>query len=370
MATERVISSKVLGSSNPVAKKFRSIGQSIKGVGCGIIFLIIGLVLVYQSVYGVKEYSKILENLPVNTVSDVAQDATLAKLSGKAESSSATTYSYEKCNDTACITKVAQNTEPAYYVTIDKQRFEVVEHVTTETVTRDVGGSEIEEKVEKREYKEEWVSKEKKTQWAEISIDNKVKFVGSDSVRLITNLVEKEVPNVFIANLGPLNNYGQTVSPAVGTTRLVYSFMPISTSSPSVIAVGQIRNGVMSGGDPSILTTLTDADLIKTLENEENFSRIAFVVGAWILTFIGLGMIIAPILELVNWIPLFGGAAKLVAGVISFIVTSILVFGGWIVLKFWWLILLCIMLLMVVAIVLVVKSRTKTIVAETNKASK
>lgn len=65
--TERVISTKVIGSADPISKKFRSIKSAFGGIGCGIVLLIVGIVLVYNSVNGVKEYSKIVEALPTKT---------------------------------------------------------------------------------------------------------------------------------------------------------------------------------------------------------------------------------------------------------------------------------------------------------------
>lgn len=312
MATERVISSRVVGSSNPIAKKFRSISGSIKGLGCGCIMLVIGLVLIYLSVFGVKEYSKILEALPLNTATDVTADAEIVKIQGEITALDPVSYTYQKCADTNCFGSITTvTTEPSYYVSVQKQRFEIKKYTHTETRTKDVGGSEVEEQVEVTEYKEEWVTKDSDILWAELTLDEKIKVTGSDSTRLLLDLSEKTVNNVKIENLEALNNYGQVASSAVGSTRLVYSYLPIPEAGTEFIVTGSLVNNTISAGDPFIITTLSNDELIKTLGEEENFTRLAYAIGSWVLTFLGLTMIMAPILELVNWIPLLDGQLKL-----------------------------------------------------------
>lgn len=365
MATERVISSRVIGSSNPIAKKFRSIGNSIKGVGCGFILLVIGLVLIFQSVFGVKEYSKILAALPLLTTSEATGSQELVKVKGIPEVATPAVYAYEQCSDAKCFgTTTPQTTEASYYLSAQKQRFEIVKHVTTETITKDVGGDEVEETVEKTTYEEEWVAKETEALWASFKLDGKITVIGSDTTNLKVDLEEKTIPNVKIDNLTPLEYYGQQPSSQVGNTRLVYSYFAQSLPAPELIVTGELQSNTIKDGDPFIITTMNESDLIKTLGEEENFTRLAYALGSWLLTFIGLSMIMAPIIELVNWIPLFGWAAKAAAGAIAFIVATLLVAGSWLFLKFWWLILIILAALIVLAVFLVIRSRNQAAVKD------
>ena len=360
MATERVISSRVVGSSNPIAKKFRSIGNSIKGVGCGFILLVIGLFLIFQSVFGVKEYSKMLAALPLLTTSEATGSQELVKIKGTPDVATPAVFTYEKCADAKCFgTTTPESTESAYYISVQKQRFEIVKHVTTETRTKDVGGSEVEETVEKITYEEEWVTKESKTLWASFKLDGKIEVIGSDDTSLKVELEEKTVPNIKIANLTPLEYYGQQPSSEIGNTRLIYSYFAQSLPAPELIVTGELQNNAIKDGDPFIITNMSDSELIKALGDEENFTRMAYALGSWLLTFIGLSMIMAPILELVNWIPLFGWAAKAAAAAIAFIVATLLVAGSWLFLKFWWLILIILAALIVLAVFLVIRSKNQ-----------
>lgn len=355
--TENVISSKVIGSANPIAKKFRDIKSAFAGIGVGIVLLIVGMFLIYQSVYGVKEYSKIVNNLPLTVATETnVTNADLIKLKGYPTASNAVKYGYEKCTVSACTPGfITTATLPsAYYIKVEKQRFEVVEHRRTETRTKNVGGDEVEEEVEIIEYKEEWVTKETAKQWATFNLGN-IKVTPSDSINLIADLVTAEVANVKINNLTPLNNYNQTPSASVGNTKIVYSYLPLTDAIPEFIVVGSLANGSITSGDPFILTTKTNAQMVQTLETEENVTKLGYAIFSWLAVFIGLSMLLAPIIELVEWIPLFGGAAKFAAGAISFIVATVLVLGGYLVLKFWWVIIIILVALVAGAIVLIRK---------------
>lgn len=359
--TEKVVATKVLGSANPIAKKFRSIKNTFAGIGIGIILLIVGLFLIFQSVYGVKEYSKIVSGLSLKTASEAGiGDTELVKLKGKLENVTPIAYEYEKCVTRDCYTW--QNTKErlpqALYLKVEKQRFEVVKHVRTETRTTEFAGQETEETVEITEYKEEWVTKETTKQYATFNF-GELLIKPSEETKLMASTTSAEVANVKIDNLGPLNNYAQEVSSEIGATRLVYTYLPYSESLPEFIVVGKVANKTIATGEPFIFSDKSDEQIIKALEDEENTARTGFAFFSWLATFIGLTMLLAPILELVSWIPLVGKAAKFVAGLIALVTATILVAASWLILKFWWLILIFIIALIGLAIFLVVKMASK-----------
>lgn len=364
--TEKVIATKVLGSANPIAKKFRSIKNAFAGVGIGIVLVIVGLFLIFQSVYGVKEFSKIVAGLSLKTVTEAGlNDAELVKLKGKVEKATPIAYEFEKCVTRDCYSW--QNTKEklpqALYLQVEKQRFEVVKHVRTETRTTEFAGQETEETVEITEYKEEWVTKETTSRWAAFSFGD-LAIKPSEKTKLMTNTTSAEVANIKIDNLGPLNNYAQEVSSEVGATRLVYTYLPYSESLPEYIVVGKVVNKTIESGEPFIVSDKSDEQIIKALEDEENTARAGFAFFSWLATFIGLSMLLAPILELVSWIPLVGKAAKFVAGLIALVTATILVGTSWLILKFWWLILIIIIVVIGLAIFLVVKSASKKVTTE------
>ena len=133
--TERVISTKVIGSSNPVAKKFRSMKSAIGGIGCGVILLIVGLVLVFNSIYGVKEYSKIVEALTLKNPSDITANEDLVKVSAVVKNSVPLSVAYGKCSDKFCnpFLITPKTIDNLFYYDTQKQRYEIVKTVRQET---------------------------------------------------------------------------------------------------------------------------------------------------------------------------------------------------------------------------------------------
>lgn len=359
--SEKVISSKVIGSANPIAKKFRSIKNAFAGIGVGIVLLILGLFLIFQSVYGVKENSKLVASLALTKATEATvSDSDLIKLQGKPVNVTPVKYEYEKCVTRDCYSwqNTKESLPQALYLKVEKQRFEVVKHVRTETRTTEFAGQETEETVEITEYKEEWVTKDTIKQWANFNMGS-ILVEPSDNTKLMTNNTSAEVANIKIDNLGELNNYGQEASSEVGATRLVYTYLPYTTESTDFLVVGKLANKTVASGEPFIVTDKSEDQLVKALEDEENLARAGFAFFSWLSVFIGLSMLLAPILEFVSWIPLAGKLAKFVAGLIALITATILVAASWLILKFWWLILIVVIVLIAAAVFLVVKMAAK-----------
>lgn len=354
--TERVVSTKVLGSSNPIAKKFRSVKSAIGGIGCGIILLIVGLVLVYNSIYGVKEYSKMVAALPLKNASEVTSNEDLVKITGLATNSAPLNIDYGKCADKLCnpLLITQQNSGNLFFYDVQKQRYEIVKTVRQETRTTEFAGTESEETVEVTEYNEQWVTKETKKGYGQFDLAN-IKVVSNETSKIMIEQVSQTIPDVQIANLAPLENYGQAPGPLVGTTQLILNSIPV-VNDKQIIVVGKLEGGTIKTGDPFIITTNNDTKLISDLQTEESFQRVAFLIFSWVALFVGLGLLIAPILELVNWIPLFGKAAKIVAGIISFVVATLMVLGSYVLMRFWYLFVILFVGLIILAIVLIRKS--------------
>lgn len=363
--TERVISTKVVGSADPISKKFRSIKSAVGGIGCGIVLLIVGIVLVFNSVNGVKEYSKIVEALPTKSSDQITSNEELVKLKGVVTSPTSVSYIYNKCTDATCTASLAntQTLSDLFYFDIQKQRYEIVKTVRQETRTTEFAGTEQEETVEITEYNEQWVTKSSDKAYGKFKIGS-ISIEGNANAKLMTSISSQTIPNIKIDNLTPLENYGQVPGPNIGSTQMVINSIP-SFINKEVIIVGKVENGVIKSGDPFIITTSNEAKLLADLGQEESFQRIALLIFAWLSLFIGLGMLIAPILELVNWIPLFGKMAKFAAGVISFILATIIVLGAYVLIRFWYIFLILFIGVIVLAIYLVAKNNKSKTAATT-----
>ena len=128
------------------------------------------------------------------------------------------------------------------------------------------------------------------------------------------------------------------------------------------IVIGSLQNGQITSGDPFIVSNKTDSQIVSNLQTSENTQRVIYMVISWVLTFLGLSMLFAPIIELVDIIPFAGGAAKAVAGVISAILATVMVLGGWLLIKFWYIFVILIVALIILAVKLITSKKAKTTV--------
>jgi hypothetical protein len=367
--TERVISTKVIGSSNPLAKKFRSIKSAVGGIGCGVILLIVGLVLVYNSIYGVKEYSKIVAALPLKNATEVTSNEELVKVTALAKNSVPVTITYGKCSDKFCnpfLITTKTIGDLFYYDTL-KQRYEIVKTVRQETRTVEFAGTESEETVEVTEYKEQWVDKISDKAYGQFEMGS-IKVQGGETAKILIDMANQTIPDVKIDNLTALDNYAQVPGPMVGSTQLIVNSIPV-LNDKQVIVVGKFENGSIKSGDPFIVTTKTDSKLIEALQSEESMQKGAFLFFAWFALFVGLTLLIAPILELVNWIPLLGKAATIVAGIISLVLATVMVLGSYLLMRFWYLFVILFVGIIVLAIVLIKKNKSKVQPAPTQASN-
>ncbi len=357
-STSKVVSSRVLGSSNPILKKFGSIGKAIQGVGCGFFLVMISFVLIWSSINGVEVRSKIVSMLDFTSVDQLQGKNGMLKTQGVPSEVTPLNLVLNFCADASC-SYTSDNIEAvsnALYFKVNYERYEVKKEVENITVTRVENGNEIEDTIEKTTYKEAWVSKTDNT----ISADFKLgpMQVLTDKAELLAYTQDKTVENIKIPNFSePLENYGQTVSSKVGAMRAVISYLP--NTKQELFIVGENNGALMRDGKPFIITDTDEAELIRHLESVENMQRTLWMVAAWLACFIGFSMIFAPIIELVDWIPLFGGAAKTAAGIIAFILASVVVAMGFVFIKFWYLFVLFLILAIALAVFLIIKATEK-----------
>ena len=276
--TENVISSKVIGSADPVSKKIRSFKSAIGGVGCGFVLLIIGFVLIYNSIYGVKEYSKIVAALPSMKAEEVTTNQDLAKITGIVSNSTPITLNYSKCADKSCnpLTNSGQKIENLFYYDYQKQRYEIVKTVRQETRTKEFAGQETEETVEVTEYNEQWVTKESNNSFGSFNLAS-LKVEPNTDTKMIVDKKTQEISDIVVDNVEALNNYGQAPGPMVGSTKLVINSIPV-LNDKQVIVVGKVESGTVKSGDPFIITTNNETKLLSDLGQEETFQRVALLI--------------------------------------------------------------------------------------------
>lgn len=352
---ETIVNRTVLGSANPLARKFRDIKSAVGGIGGGIVAIIIGFILVYTSVYSVKEHSKVVAALPLEQASEVEANVNeTVKIQGQPVLSVPRVLSYQMCDPLGCqyALDASESIGNALYINGVYERYEVVKVTKTETRIVTEGGQDIEETVETTSYEEQWVEQGQKELWSEFNLANFQ--INPENAKLVSELEEEVIENVYIPNATNLNTYDQEVSAQVGDTRLNVSYLPLPDQ---VIVVGDVVNGEITGGDTFIVSDLGDSELVERLKSEEQTTRIVMRVVSWLMLTAGFTALLAPLMELIEIVPLFGGMIKAVAGVISAIVAAVIVLGGVLILKYWYLCLLGFVILLGVGIWVLVKRK-------------
>lgn len=345
--SERVVSRRVIGSANPIARKFRNLKGSIAGIGCGPILMILALGTLF---YGEKfqRSSKIVEQLSLETAQEVTATEGLHKMSGKPVVSTPAN---------------APEVGDALYYSFAKQQYQEVEETEYETVTTIENGQEVEEEIERVKVVEKWVDLETENKWAEFKLGNyNVKTAGAD---LRLDLARKE----YREDMGLYHELssGMSITPEIGDYRKVIEYL---TSDTELLIVGQISGStISSGGEVFIITTKSDAELLSSMKTEETTLYWVSKGASWLLLTIGLLLILGPILSLLDFIPIAGQAANCAATIIAAVISVGIVLAGTLIIKFWWaclaLSVIGIVVLVVLLIVLVMKKGSSSAKAST-----
>ena len=321
--SERVVSRRVVGSANPIARKFRKLKGSITGVCFGPVLIIIAFGLLF---YGEKfqRSSKIVEELSLENAEEVTATSGLHKITGVPE-----------------VTTPAEAPEVGnvLYYSYQEQQYQTVEETEYETVTRIENGVEIEETIERVKEVDKWVDITSETKWAEFKLGKYTVKPSGASLKLDLSQKEfREEDGVY---------YEGSKTPYVDDYRIIVQYL---TTDAKLIVVGQISGStISSGGEVFIITNKTDTELISEMKTAETTLYWVLKGATWLLLTLGLLMMIGPILSLLDFIPIAGQAANCAASILAAIISVGIVIAGTLIIKFWW---LCLALSVVGVVVL------------------
>ena len=308
-SSERVVSSKVIGSSNPLARGFRRLTGSIAGISSGCVMLFIAIGLIIAAVKAVPDNSRKVEDLKLLTPEEaVAQKDGLVKVEGKPEVSAAATLTYKTKNEFG--QEVPQTFDQgALYVKAEFQIYEQQKEVTTSTQTVTQDGKDVEQTSEKTEITEDWVTKNTTEKFAVFTMGGIT--IDTDGIDTRFDLKSSTIESVVLPE-GDTPQVYENPTDQVGDTRLIIQY----------------------------------SELISKLKGEESAMRWVIRIVAWLLLTAGFSSIVGPVLVLTNLIP---GVNKIV-GCVTFIVFGMLSAGIILLITFavnyWWLVILCIVLFM------------------------
>lgn len=338
--SERVISRKVIGSANPIAKKFRNLKGSFGGICIAPFLLIIALGIIY---YGetFKKHSRVVENLTLESAEEVSSGASgLHKISGKPKDVSELISPY-----------VGDEIGKVLYYSYAVQEYQEVEETEYETVTRIENGQEIEEEVERVKLVEKWVDEETSSKWAEFKLGNF--SIEPSSANKELKFQSKEYYEDFE---GFIDVTSKNINPEIGDYRITLSYLQIDIE---LIVIGEISGSSISGGETFIISNKSDSELLSDLKSGETTTYWVMKAGSWFMLTMGFMMLLSPVLSLLDFIPIAGKAASCAASVVGAIFAFIIVVTATIIIKFWWAFLILAVLGIIGVIVLIVMLAAK-----------
>jgi len=346
--SERVVSRRVIGSANPIARGFRKVKGSFGGICIAPIFFLISFILIYSS-EKIEKNSRVVESLSLESVNEVTYNEGLHKVNGKVS-----------------ITTSAQAPQigDVLYYSSRKEQYQEVEETEMETITTIENGEEIEEEIERIKIVEKWVEMEADSQWAEFKLG--AYTVNPNGADLKVDYLEKEYreENGLYTEL----KSSQSLSPEVGDYRLVVNYLPIDTD---LLIVGEFGTNTIDKGELFIITTKGNDELINDMKTAETTTYWVMKGVSWLLLTFGFLMLLSPILTLLDFIPIAGKAVSCVASIIAAVISLGIVLLATIIIKFWWLFIilsgLFIIGLIILLVVLIFKKKPED---EINKESK
>jgi len=276
------------------------------------VLIVIAFGLLYYS-ETFKKGSDVVQSLSLETAADVKGQTGMHKFTGK-----------------PVITKsvIAPNVGEVIYYSSTQQIYKEVEETETDTVTEVRDGQQIEKTVERKKLVEKWVDTATEEKWADFRMGDITVKATKSSPQLNLNEKEYRTTAGTTSEITP-----DSVTPLLGDTRLLLSYLSLDGE---LLVVGEVSQNTVASGDVFIVSNLTDAELLASLQSVENTQFWIFKILSWLFLFMGFSSILKPLTAVLDFIPFFGGALNGVIGVVSAVLAAIIIILGGLVIKFWW----------------------------------
>jgi hypothetical protein len=333
--SSRVIDTKVINSGGILGGIFGGVGNKMNDIGAAIgglcvapiVFILAFAGLVYGE--NLAKNSEIVISLPLESATEVVGQDGVKKIEG----------------DLVVLDAVMapQVGEVAYY-DYKIEEYEEVEKKQTRKEKDIVDGKEVEKTIEETVLVEEWVEKESDSKWGEVTVGPIE--IDPERASIQINFEEKrylESNDIFEEGVYQ-EITADNISAELGDRRLTVKYLPVEQK---MIVVGELSQDKIVSGDTFIVTNKTDAQLISDLENSENIQYWVVKVITFILFMAAIMMLVRPVLEIVEMIPIAGTAASMAATVIAGVIAFFIVLIGSLIVKFWWLFLILSILILI-----------------------
>jgi hypothetical protein len=319
--SRRVVSTRVLGSANPIAKWGRdsksTCMDSIGGFFVGILLCCATFALPYCAATKEKDSKDVAKLTPV-----------AVEQAGMLDGRAAVTGTLS--TDAPVIPpKGSAGAVLAYRYVVED--YETHPETHTETHTEVQNGKEVEVTEEVTEDVSEWVTKIDETKWAPL----KLGAINIDPQRADMQLT-------WIQDWSQ-NNAQNTHRERVEVVKL----------SPSVLLAAEFNGGqVAVPPDFYIVTTQSKDQLVASMNATEETGRWVLIIASVILWTISFNLIIGPAMILLNILPVqaLSGAIRGVYTFFSLLLAVLLTWTVYVAVRYWWMILIVLAVLVVVII--------------------
>jgi len=314
---QKVVSETVVGSANPVAKFFRGLVASIKGIATGILMVIIGFIMIWFFANQI-EHSKTIASLPLQSPSEVMGQTGMVKIKDFP--------SYENLMVTPFVDK-----EVLFY-TVSNEEYAVREKKSTRTITRD--GQEIRQEV--IDYVPEWRTVSTETKWSGFKLGDIRIDPGKAKLQMNTSEFFTETTDIEYDS----SKADDQLVDVPQKKRVTVTGVP---RGDEIIAVGMLSNNLIASGDENgtfFLSNKSDQVLIADQTSKEKTTFWILVFISWFLMTTGFTMLFGPITKMLNIIPGVGGLVSGLLFIIFGIISAVIVLLGYVGMKYWWAILL------------------------------
>jgi len=341
--SSREVSTKVLGSANPLAKGFRDgykgCMDSVTGIFVGLLLFLLAFIPTCYSTQ-VAKVSAVVEELPVMSPGDAEGASGLIALQGTVDAAEYEEI-YIDCSG------VDDYVDLFWY---DYEYYEYTEHMETrqrtETEVRD--GKEVEVTYEDEELVEDWELLDSEG-YMSPSFD-----MGNIEIR-------PSGGDIRLTDYRTCEDKGRE---QVGSEWILYKYIPLDSVS-DMLVVGNISSDKISSGDPFIITDMNMDELVQALVTGEKTTSMVLTIVAILMFFIAFNMIIGPLLFMLKYVPIIGAGLRFLIGIVSLILAIVLVLLLRLVFAFWWLILI---IIIGIVVFLIVRARNKADEPEVGQA--
>jgi len=337
--SERVVSRKVIGSANPIARKFRDIKGKIGGICAAPIFAILAFLLLFGGEKLAKS-SEIVEELDLEQATSVTADSGMHKMEGTPEIVEAA---------------VAPELGNVLYYKYTQQEYEEVEEKEYETVTKIENGQEVEETIERTKLVEKWVDGETKSAWATFKLGRYT--IDPEGAKMEIDVDTKTYYENYLGEYDD-SSAGRADTPDIGDRRMIVEYLP---TDEQLLVVGEISGTMVKGGEAFIISNKGNEGLVSDLKSSESAVYWAMKIGAWLFFTLAILSLLGPILAMVDFIPLVGKSATCAASIIAAIIAFVIVLMGTLIIKFWYVFVILMVLGfgVLIAILILVLTRKK-----------